>query len=129
MWLTDAAGNSDARTAQSLQLLFDDAPPTVSFRPPDAEDPSRVDVVASDTTSEISRAEIEFRRQGTRSWTPLQVAAVPGGFAARMDDERLANGLYELRARVIDSAGNERSATSPATASRAAAHRHPPHRR
>jgi hypothetical protein len=114
VWLTDAAGNRDEQTAQIVPLLFDDAPPTVSFRPSDPQDPTRVAIVASDATSAISRADIEFRRQGSRSWTPLEVAAAEGGFAARLNDERLANGLYELRARVTDSAGNERSATSAA---------------
>jgi hypothetical protein len=109
VWLEDAAGNQDARTAQSALLRLDDSAPQVAFGPTDADDPGRIDVRASDSVSPLRRTEIEYRRRGDRSWTPLATSTTSSGFSARLDDEHLADGSYELRARAFDSAGNERS--------------------
>ena len=109
-WLRDAAGNSAPETAApAVHLRFDPTPPQVAVRQPDPENPSVVHVVASDDLSGIARGEIEIRRQGTEVWRQLDATAEPGGFAANLHDERLKDGVYELRARTWDAAGNERS--------------------
>jgi hypothetical protein len=109
VWLRDAAGNEDRQTAQSVPLNFDDTPPAVGFAPMDIGDPTRIDVHASDSTSSIAYAEVEVRRRGKPTWVGLPTIATPSGFSARLDDETLPDGTYELRARAADSAGNERS--------------------
>jgi hypothetical protein len=110
IWLQDEAGNEDRQTAQSVPLNFDDTPPSVAIAPMDIMDPTRIDVRASDPTSPLMRTEVEVRRRGTSSWIGLPSSTTPTGFVARLDDETLPNGTYELRARATDSAGNERSA-------------------
>jgi hypothetical protein len=109
VWLRDAAGNHDRRTAQSVPLRLDNNPPVLSFSAQNPADPTRVEVVASDPTSPLSRTEIEARRQGHAAWWPLATTRTANGFVAYLDDENLPNGVYELRARAFDSAGNERS--------------------
>jgi hypothetical protein len=110
LWLRDEAGNSSPSTAAPpLHLRFDPTPPDVSIRPTDPEDPARLRVAASDDVSGVARGEIEIRRRGARAWRALAVEREPGGFAALVDDEHLADGVYELRARTWDAAGNERS--------------------
>ena len=50
-WLRDAAGNADRRTAASVPLRLDSAPPRLRFAPIDADDPTRIDLRASDSLS------------------------------------------------------------------------------
>jgi hypothetical protein len=109
VWLQDAAGNEDRQTAQAVPLNFDDTPPTVDIAPMDIADPTRIDVHASDVISPLARIEIEVRRRGKRAWIGLPATVTATGFSARLDDEALPDGTYELRARATDSAGNERS--------------------
>jgi hypothetical protein len=75
----------------------------------DIGDPTRIDVRASDSTSPLVRTELEVRRRAGTAWIGLPTTTTANGFAARLDDEALPNGTYELRARATDSAGNERS--------------------
>jgi hypothetical protein len=122
VWLGDAAGNQDRRTAQAVPLRLDDRPPDVRFRGTDVADPTRIDVLAADSTSPITRTELEIRRRGDASWLPLATTRTSDGVSARIDDENLPNGIYDLRARAYDSAGNEQSAdrdTSGTPATRA----------
>jgi hypothetical protein len=59
---------------------------------------------------------LELRRQGTEVWQQLDAAADPtGGFSAPLHDERLRDGIYELRAHAWDAAGNELSSTQLTT--------------
>ena len=109
VWLRDAAGNEDRRTAQAVPLNLDSTPPSVAFASIDETDPTRIDVRAADATSPIVRTEIEARRRGDAAWIPLPTGTTTTGFSSRLDDESLPNGEYSLRARATDSAGNERS--------------------
>jgi hypothetical protein len=111
VWLRDAAGNENRETAQSVTVRFDDTPPTVAFGPIDSNDPTRIDIQTTDTVSPVVQGEAEIRREGDSRWLPIATAPSSAGFAARLDDEHLADGAYELRAVVVDSAGNERSTT------------------
>jgi hypothetical protein len=110
LWLRDQAGNQDPYRSFTVPgLRFDDVPPTLVFAPPVADDPTLVKVRAADVGSGLARTEILLRRVGTSNWISLATARTSGGFAARVDDEHLGNGTYELRARAVDAAGNERS--------------------
>ena len=82
-------------------------PPSASLRPhrlsqPSCESGPRTSVGPRDR-------EILLRRRGSRDWRSLPVVTEKRGFAAIIDDERLADGIYELRARAVDLAGNDRS--------------------
>jgi protocatechuate 3,4-dioxygenase beta subunit len=109
--LRDSAGNEARETAESVTVRLDDTPPTVAFGPIDGNDPTRIDIESSDSISSIVRGEAEIRRVDDSRWLPIATTRSLAGFAARLDDEHLADGAYELRAVVIDSAGNERSTT------------------
>ena len=112
LWLRDSAGNEDPATGVPATLRFDNTIPRVAFREQDPANPTLLRLDADDSVSGLERAEIEARRQGDDAWRSLPVSRDDQGFRARLDDERLRRGLYELRARVVDYAGNERSTTS-----------------
>jgi hypothetical protein len=112
IWLRDAAGNEEPMSAQSLPLNFDNVPPEAILGEIDAQDPQRITVLGRDTISGLERAEIEIRRDGTDRWISLPVEQTAAGFTALVDDGALPNGMYSVRARVVDRAGNERSTTT-----------------
>jgi len=75
----------------------------------DGRDPTRVRVIASDATSGVAAGQIEARRDGEDAWRSLATRVGADGLSANLDDELLPKGSYELRARVVDRAGNERT--------------------
>ncbi len=110
IWLQDAAGNEDRQTAQSVPLNFDDTPPNVDIAPMDICRPDahrRPCVGFNVAAGRVPRS--KSAGAGTTAWIGLPTTTTPTGFAARLDDEALPDGTYELRARATDSAGNERS--------------------
>jgi hypothetical protein len=110
LWLRDAAGNADKRTAAApIHLRLDDEAPDLTFDPQDPSDPARVSVNASDRTSGVSNGAIELRRRGEDAWRPVATSVDGGKLVGRIDDEQLVDATYDLRARGIDQAGNERS--------------------
>jgi hypothetical protein len=110
LWLEDAAGNSDALTPAAVNGLgLDQSPPNLEFAKPNEEDPARVRVVASDSVSGIASGQIEARRRGESAWRALPTTLDGRGFSAVMNDEKQPAGVYDLRARAVDSAGNERT--------------------
>jgi hypothetical protein len=110
LWLEDAAGNADpARSVSLSSLRFDDTPPAIAFVGPSESDPMRVRVTASDAISGLSVGEIEARRRGETAWRSLPTSFEKGGFAALLDDEALPKGVYDISARAVDAAGNERT--------------------
>jgi hypothetical protein len=110
LWLRDAAGNEAASSAVSLPgLRFDATPPSIAFRAMDPDDPTRVRVAADDDVSGVAARSHELRRKGGNSWRSLPVSPEAGGFSGVVDDGVLRRGSYDLRARVVDAAGNERS--------------------
>lgn len=113
LWLRDAAGNQDERLASAPKTLrYDDASPEVALEPLTAEDPTRVAAKVSDRGSGVQSGSIEIRQVGTADWTPLETAVDGERLTARIADEKLGDGLFELRARAADHAGNERSTTT-----------------
>ncbi len=110
VWLRDEAGNTRPETAAApVSLRFDPDPPWLAIEAQDPEDPARVSVESGDAISGVARGEIEFRRQGSDAWRTVPAELGTGGFSATLDDEHLGDGIYELRARAWDAAGNERS--------------------
>lgn len=109
--LRDAAGNWDRDRFATLEpLRYDPVPPAGEFLPFDAQDPSRLVLRAQDALSGIASVEIEVRREGDDAWRSLTVERSGADrFSAVVDDAQLAEGSYEVRARLVDTAGNERS--------------------
>jgi hypothetical protein len=111
--LRDAVGNLDRdRVATLDDLHLDREAPTATFEPLDPSDPTRIRVTASDATSGMADVEIEARRRGETTWTTLGVDGAAGRYSAAIDDASMPDGRYELRARVTDQAGNERTVTT-----------------
>jgi hypothetical protein len=109
VWLEDEAGNVDSGTASDpVRLRFDDEPPRAAFEFLDEDDPTKLDVLTSDSVSGVAGGVIEFRRKGWRQWHGLQTSLVADSrLSARFDDLEVPDDSYELRARVRDRAGNE----------------------
>jgi hypothetical protein len=105
----DAAGNASPERAVGFKIDRT-APELVVFEASEEADPRRVVVAAADRTSGVAAATIEMRRlhgpSGDR-WIELPASRDGDRFAATIDDESVERGVYQLRARVTDHAGNE----------------------
>ena len=120
LWLRDEAGNQDARlAAPPVTLRYDDVSPQLGFEPLTADDPTQLEVDTSDRGSGVGAGQIEMRRHGRDRWTGLATEVQGDKLVARIDDEHLGDGAYELRATAVDRAGNARS-TSQLTDGKAA---------
>lgn len=109
--LRDAAGNVNPSATSAVHLRFDPTAPDVVFEAPNPSDPTLVTARASDAASGITEARIEIRRRGSDTWQTLPSTLEGGVVRARIDDENLAAGRYQLRAWAKDAAGNERTNT------------------
>lgn len=113
----DNAGNRSR--ARSVTVKIDrTAPENARFDPPDAADPRRVAVSVADSGSGVAGGSIELRADGGQ-WQPLDTRLDGDHLIAQIDDEHLPDGHYQLRARVTDTAGNERTADNRADGSSA----------
>lgn len=110
--LEDAAGNHDADSAAVTMLRLDSDPPQPRFEKPDAADPLRLTVDVEEPLSGLAGGSIELRQAGTDAWVALDTAVAGSRLVAHLDDERFADGSYELRARAVDRAGNESTTLS-----------------
>jgi hypothetical protein len=108
IWLEDAAGNSDPETASSSRRLrYDPDPPGLRFLPAHPATPERFDVAAHDLSG-VASGTIELRRYGSDDWMSLATERQGDRLVAVLDDSRrAAGGVFDLRARAIDAAGNE----------------------
>lgn len=114
VWLEDAAGNADpASSSPPLRLRFDPDPPRLRFRPESDDAPAVVAVDATDTSG-IAAGEIEVRRHGGSDWTALATTLRGSSLIAQVDDVRLPAGLYDVRVRAVDLAGNHATLQGPA---------------
>lgn len=108
--LRDAAGNFDPDQVGMLEpLRLDSKPPTGAILPIAPQDPTRVMVSGTDEMSGIARVDVELRRLGDDAWRSLTVSNGAVAFSAIADDAVLPDGEYEIRARLLDHAGNERT--------------------
>ena len=113
VWLEDAAGNHDsARASDSVRLRFDDEAPTAQFEAQDARDPRTLRVRVTDAGSGVADGTVELRRLGTAGWIDAGGRLAGNHLQTRIHDLDLADGIYEVRARVRDVAGNERTGTN-----------------
>jgi hypothetical protein len=112
VWLTDAAGNVDSRTARQTVVRWDPDAPTVKFLPTDDSAPTTIRVQAADATSGLRTVELELKREGDRVTRALPVSSNSGVYSTIIDDELLPDGDYVVRAHVVDAAGNERTVES-----------------
>ena len=104
---TDRAGNISTQRVANFRI--DATPPdTLGFEAPDPEDPREISAIATDLTSGIADGEIEIRLAGTHIWKQITTTRAHGRLLARIDDDGLARGIYLLRVRASDVAGNER---------------------
>ena len=118
LWLRDAAGNQDSKLAAApVKLRFDNTSPDLSFAPLGADDPTLIAVDTTDAGSGVGSGEVSLRRVGAAQWRPMPTQVEGTRLVARLDDEHLGNGTYELQARAADMAGNERSTTQRADGS------------
>ena len=102
----DAAGNRSPERAVAFKVDRT-APELVVFEASDPGDPRRVVVAASDRTSGVAGATVEMRKaQSSDRWIELPATREGDRFVAVVDDESVERGVYELRARVTDQAGN-----------------------
>lgn len=104
----DLAGNESPES--SVRIRVDRTPPElVVFERSDPNDPRKVVVAAADRTSGVASGTIEIRpgAGAAASWRPLPTARRGDQFSTTIPDESLKPGIYELRARATDSAGNE----------------------
>jgi hypothetical protein len=101
----DVAGNGSVQ--KEVTFKIDGTAPVGSFRALDRADPRQLRVDVADVTSGVADGRIEYRREGGGDFQPLATARQDGVLSARLDDERLPAGRYELRAVVTDLAGNE----------------------
>lgn len=118
-WAEDLAGNAnDGRAApdgeihprpSQASVRIDTAPPKAEFlRQSDPRDPELVVVRVSDLDSGVASVGVEMRQIGSGSeFTLLPTSGQEGQFTARIPSDELPAGSYELRARVVDRAGNE----------------------
>lgn len=108
VWLEDAAGNADPETASSpRRLRYDPDPPALRFLPAHAATPERFDVAAHDLSG-LASGTIELRRYGSDDWLSLETERDGDRLVAVLDERRAAGGgVFDLRARAVDRAGNE----------------------
>jgi hypothetical protein len=110
LWRHDAAGNASEHAASvPVMLRYDPEPPTLGFEQTSAVDPTLVAVSVTDKISGLAVGAIEISAAGTATWRALPTEAAGGQLLARIDDVALPAGMYELRARAQDHAGNEAS--------------------
>lgn len=108
VWLEDAAGNADPETASSpRRLRYDPDPPALRFLPAHPATPERFDVAAHDLSGLVSGT-VELRRHGSERWISLATERHGDQLVAVLDaSRRAAGGVFDLRARAVDAAGNE----------------------
>lgn len=105
----DASGNVGEVTRT---LHVDNNPPGAFFEPQRTNDPRAVVLAVSDTASGTAGGRIELRPAGSQGvWRPLASALTGGRIVATLPPG-LGEGVYEVRARVADRAGNERATAS-----------------
>ncbi|MDX6555690.1 MAG: hypothetical protein QOD86_1885 [Miltoncostaeaceae bacterium] len=104
-------------SAAVANVQIDNAPPSISLANPGSPLGGTVGLAATATDAESGVASVTFQvaPAGTATWTDIGTDAA-GPFTASWDTTGVANGAYDLRATIVDNAGN--TATSAVVASR-----------
>ncbi len=118
--LRDQAGNlRPLAEARSAMVRLDRDDPTVSIDRADPNHPVLTSAKVTDPLSGLASGQIELRRAGSSTWRELPTSVSGSRLVAEIDDERFANGRYELRARAVDRAGNQSTTGIEASGARA----------
>ena len=96
VWLRDAAGNEDRRSAADGATEARRLAARLGFKPLDAADPTRIDVRASDSISPSRERSSRSGVAASAHWLPLPTTSSADGFSGRLDDEHLPNGIYDF---------------------------------
>ena len=102
-------GQSNSTTS-STAVHIDEAPPSISFEPPDPRDPTHLVVDATDTESGVAAGSLEMAPAGTNNWSALPAGGNGAQLAAHFDDIH-RTGPYVFRGTSCDNAGNCASTT------------------
>jgi len=100
----DVAGNESVEKEVSFKI--DQTGPVGRFRGVDSGDPARLVADVADVTSGLADGWIEYRQGADGPFRRLASELRDGVLSARMPDQALADGRYEVRAVVGDIAGN-----------------------
>jgi hypothetical protein len=113
VWLVDAAGNENPASSSEATLRFDDIEPEAFVLHPEPASPELLRATVSDQHSGPAEGWIEYRRHGTEQWrslaTRFERGSAPGAetrLEARFPSDDLPPGLYSIRVRAVDGAGN-----------------------
>lgn len=107
LWRRDQAGNQSPDSASvPVRLRHDPNPPQVALERPLPADPARLAAQVTDPISGLAGGEIELRREGESTWRVVPTRKEGGRLVADVDDATLPPGLYAIRARASDLAGN-----------------------
>lgn len=118
--MRDQAGNvANIVDARAAMLRLDRAAPSLSIDRHDPNEPMRAAATVSDPLSGLADGQLEIRRVGTTTWRELDTSVEGERLVATIDDERFADGSYELRAQARDRAGNHASTGLEASQARA----------
>jgi 5-hydroxyisourate hydrolase-like protein (transthyretin family) len=116
----DQAGNvANIVDARPAQLRLDRAAPSLAIDTHDPNEPVRASATVNDPLSGLAGGQLEIRRVGTTTWRELATTVEGERLIAQIDDERFADGSYELRAQANDRAGNHISTGLEANQARA----------
>ncbi|MFY9469841.1 MAG: hypothetical protein WAP37_06980, partial [Solirubrobacterales bacterium] len=101
---SDVAGNTVRRPP--VEIGIDRTAPDGHFLEPTAADPTLLRVRASDAHAGVASGTIEFAPEGSNHYTALSTELNGGELIASFPDAAAPDGIYKLRAVVIDRAGN-----------------------
>ena len=113
--VADAVGNS--RVINSTAVTVDRTAPTAALSAPASGANVRGAVVAvtpavSDSGSGIAHVVTEYAPNSTGIYSTVSDISAPGPYGATWDTTALGDGLYSVRTRVFDKAGNSASDTN-----------------
>ena len=116
VWLRDEAGNENPAASSSATLRFDDRAPEVGFLGRDGRRPELLRAWVRDAHSGPATGTISYRGPSSHRWIELPTAlrrentvsgaGRAGELVAHFPSDRVAPGVYRLRAEVTDGAGN-----------------------
>lgn len=116
VWLRDEAGNENPAAAATAALRFDDEAPEVFFMGRERGRPELLRARVHDAHAGPATGTIYFRGPRSRAWVELPTALRreddgsgvrnAGELVAHFPSDRVAPGIYRLRAEVEDGAGN-----------------------